>query len=186
MENPEQDALLSKLAEQTKRFSERWEQQIDAFPKMRMEFFDRIVLLDGGTVALSVTLIGSLSGKLHIYYVPVMIASWTMFLISMISGLSRNWVEQERMIIFERGRFTAALTEEQGLRTIFTKSEGGSRQSLKRAYDHNKGLLKEGNQERIKIESRIGKLGAVSLISAILGFFFLLLFGSANLILAAR
>jgi hypothetical protein len=37
----------------------------DAVAKMRLEFFDRIVLLDGGTVALSLTLLGFLAPKVY-------------------------------------------------------------------------------------------------------------------------
>ena len=62
----------------------------DAVAKMRLEFFDRIVLLDAGTVALSLTLLGFLAPKV---YEPTAalkkaIRDWSAFRFSLVSKLA--------------------------------------------------------------------------------------------------
>src|SRR5260370_21523818 len=77
---------------------ERVTQKTDTIAKLRLEFFDRIVLLDGGTVALSVTLIGSFASKTNhgVKSVLLLVFSWSAFLLSMVFALTRNWFEHDR------------------------------------------------------------------------------------------
>src|SRR5690348_3375841 len=100
MDKKELAAAIAKVtfAESSKSF-ERWMAKVDTVARMRLEFFDRIILLDGGTVALSVTLIGSLASKTGYKLtalVPLAI-SWVAFLLSMLFGLTRNWIEHDRL-----------------------------------------------------------------------------------------
>jgi len=63
---------------------------------LRREFFEKLVILDGGTVALSVTLLGNLESR-HIVLLLIWMlgASWILLLASMASAMCRSWFTQE-------------------------------------------------------------------------------------------
>src|SRR5882724_840236 len=85
--------------EATKSFN-RQTQQMDTVAKLRLDFFDRIALLDGGTIALSVTLVGSLASKsphAPLKCVTALVFSWVAFVLSMLLALTRNWIEHDRL-----------------------------------------------------------------------------------------
>jgi hypothetical protein len=92
---------------------ERFSAQSNAAAKMMIDFYDRLIILNGGTITLSLTIIGMLvkaghplpNGKGFIF------SSWICFVISLISAILRNWKEPERLVNAEAAVFSHAVTE---------------------------------------------------------------------------
>jgi Virulence factor BrkB len=102
MLDPKQVAstIYQASAEQASKSFDRQTQQLDSVAKLRLEFFDRIALLDGGTIALSVTLVGSLASKnphVPMRWITLLILSWIAFVLSMLLALTRNYIEHNRL-----------------------------------------------------------------------------------------
>ena len=81
---------------------ERLTNQTNNISKLRIEFFDRLVLLDGGTISLSLTLVGLLQrvGKPSHWHLCLFF-SWFCFLLSLLLALIRNWREPDRLMAAE-------------------------------------------------------------------------------------
>lgn len=73
--------------------------QIDNVFKLRREFFDRLILLNGGTITLSLTVIGLLvkAGRPLPIWRFSLLAAWGCFVVSLISSALRNWLEPSRL-----------------------------------------------------------------------------------------
>jgi hypothetical protein len=162
-------------------------QQADTVAKLRLEFFDRIVLLNGGTVALSVTLVGALiSRSLPLKSLSLLVASWIAFLLSMASALVRNWLEHDRLSALESNNYVIALNQYVGAMNNFAETLSGSLPEPDQA--HIKKTVSDGisliaNQTK-KGESLVWwtKLtGAFSLGMSVLAFILLLLFATCNI-----
>ena len=93
-------AAYTASSEETTKSFDRLSHVTDNVAKMRLEFFDRIALLDGGAIALSVTLLGFLASKnphATPRWVTLVVLSWVAFVLSMLMALARNWVEHDRL-----------------------------------------------------------------------------------------
>ncbi len=73
--------------------------QIDNVFKLRREFFDRLILLNGGTITLSLTVVGLLvkAGRPLPTWRFSLLAAWGCFVVSLISSALRNWWEPSRL-----------------------------------------------------------------------------------------
>src|SRR5258708_7436068 len=92
--------------------SERLTNQTNNISKLRMEFYDRLVLLDGGTISLSLTLVGLLqkAGK-PAHSLPLLFFSWICFLASLLLGMLRNWREPDRLVAAELASYSLVVQE---------------------------------------------------------------------------
>jgi hypothetical protein len=73
--------------------------QIDNVFKLQREFFDRLILLNGGTITLSLTVVGLLvkAEKPLPSWRFSLLAAWGCFVISLIFSALRNWWEPSRL-----------------------------------------------------------------------------------------
>jgi len=87
--HPIMEQYQRELQESTKKRNEIWKESNDLFIK----FYYQIVLLSGGSIALSVTYLGYLQSipNNKIKIIAVLMASWVCFIISIISSLYRNY-----------------------------------------------------------------------------------------------
>ena len=143
-------------------------QQTDTVARLRLEFFDRLALLDGGTVALSVTLLGFLAGRnQHALNSALMLfLSWGCFVFSMVLALTRNWIEHNRLSAAESNNFLIAVAE---------------------LHEQGKAVLnnERGQHERLLTWTKIA--GVVSLASSVSGIILLLWFwGQQHTLALAR
>ncbi len=187
LDKKEVTSAIARVAsgELTKRFALLTE-KTDTIAKMRLEFFDRIVLLNGGTVALSVTLIGSFASKSNhsVKCVLALIISWFAFLLSMIFALSRNWLEHDRLGKAETSDYLIALQRALTAEVNVVEALSVSGSDLEQLQK----LIKEGDAlsktEQAKHQSLLGwtKLaGVASLVATLLGFILLLVFAIKNI-----
>jgi hypothetical protein len=152
-----------------------------------MEFFDRIVLLDGGTVALSVTLIGSLASKSGHKFSALtsLICSWAAFMLSMMFGLARNWIEHDRLAKAEMNSFLIALQQSFKAEANFGKAiygESPEVHDLQKAIDQGGAVFKAGQNKHQSLLLRTKLAGIASLVCTLLAFGLLLVFAIKNLL----
>jgi hypothetical protein len=85
--------------EKLKTVGENLSTQLDNAFKLRREFFDRLILLNGGTITLTLTVVGLLvkAGKPLPTWRLSLLAAWACFVISLIASVLRNWLEPSRL-----------------------------------------------------------------------------------------
>jgi hypothetical protein len=185
------DAIADAAKAESWKYHERLEQQFDAIAKMRMEFFDRIILLDGGTVALSVTLVGSFVSKSRLSALAPLIASWVAFLLSMLLGLTRNWIEHDRLAEAERNSWVFAVREYLEAEKNRVKAMAGESpevpevNDLQKVVDQAAAVFKtkrhEHKHESLRSWTKV--VGIASLVCTLVGFSLLLVFAVKNILL---
>jgi hypothetical protein len=62
---------------------------------LRYEFFEKLVVLDGGTIALSVSLLGNIASHHALQLIHLLAVSWILLILGMAFGMSRSWFFQE-------------------------------------------------------------------------------------------
>jgi hypothetical protein len=167
-------------------------QQTDTVARLRLEFFDRLALLDGGTVALSVTLLGFLAGRnQHALNSALMLfLSWGCFVFSMVLALTRNWIEHNRLSAAESNNFLIAVAELHEARIQLGQAilgEGSEVEQMKELREQGKAVLnnERGQHERLLTWTKIA--GVVSLASSVSGIILLLWFwGQQHTLALAR
>jgi hypothetical protein len=165
---------------------DRLTEKTDTVAKMRLEFFDRIVLLDGGTVALSLTLLGFLAAKNPhgVKYPTLIVLAWISFLVSMVLALTRNWLEHDRLGKAESNNYIVAVNQSMVARINFAKTYSGespeTNQAAKIVEEGNK-LLADQYKKHESLLWWVRFIGASSLVMMVLGFVLLLLFASRNI-----
>ena len=176
MPDPEQIVnALKKALEEVETSFKPVSRVADTVAKMRLEFFDRVVLLDGGTITLSVTLLGFLASKnphVSMRWPKLLILSWISFIFSMLFALARNWVEHDRLTATEYYNaiyqtFSAIIEFDQAVPS--TKLVENEAARLKRTIKKKKGLVRWTEST-----------GIASLIAMLAGFVLLLVFAGEN------
>jgi hypothetical protein len=144
------------------------------------------VLLDGGTVALSVTLIGSFASKSNhnVNGVRLLILSWSAFLISMVFALTRNWIEHNRLGKAETNNYLIAV--QQSLKTLLNlgKNVSGSCsevESVQNVIEQGDTRLKGEQKKHQSLLFWTKVAGIISLVATLLGFILLLVFAVKNI-----
>ena len=155
---------------------------------MRLEFFDRIVLLDGGTIALSLTLVGSLSSRnphVPLKCATVLIVAWVSFGLSMLLALLRNWIEHDRLSKAEWNNYIVALNYSMSAQIKFANAfsvaqdEAAQQQTV---VDEGNNLIKQANQKHVTLLRMTQVAGGASLFMLVLGIVLLLVFGAGNIL----
>jgi len=154
--------------------------------KLRLEFFDRIILLDGGTVALSVTLISSFAAKggHRVSFLPAIIASWAAFFLSMMLALTRNWVEHNRLAKAETNNYLVAVRYSGEALLNFGKEVSGPSagvEELRKVVDEGEALFKKEQKRHESLLFWTTVFGSISLACMLAGFAFLLIFAIKNI-----
>jgi hypothetical protein len=144
-------------------------------------------LLDGGTVALSVTLLGYLGGKNPhaLHSARFLISSWICLMGSMTLALARNWVEHDRVSVLENNKFLQSLIQwVESMANLANAAIGTAAAEI----DEFKQLLEKGKADMGKQVARHGLLwrstqivGFASLALSVLGFVLLLSFAITNI-----
>jgi hypothetical protein len=174
-------------AEQATKSFDRQTRQMDSVAKMRLEFFDRIALLDGGTIALSVTLIGSLASRnphVPMKWVTLLILSWMAFVLSMLLALTRNYIEHDRLSTAEYNNYFLALSQSFGAMAGLAQAVSGATPEVEQA---NKILADSSSVLRAQIDRHKSLLwwtkftGIASLAGILAGFILLLFFATKNI-----
>lgn len=165
---------------------ERLTQKTDTIAKLRLEFFDRIVLLNGGTVALSVTLIGSFASKSNhnVKSVWLLILSWSAFLLSMVFALTRNWFEHDRLSKAETNNYLIAVQQSTKALLNLGKNVSGSCSEVEEVQDvieQGDTLLKGQQKKHQSLLFWTQVAGITSLGATLLGFILLLFFAIKNI-----
>ncbi len=168
---------------------DRLTEKTDTVAKMRVEFFDRIVLLDGGIIALSVTLVGSLASRnphVALKCVTALALSWVAFVLSMLFALRRNWVEHDRLSKAEQNNYIIALNYSMAAQINLAKAVSGAgseaEQGLKDVVEAGNTLIKDENKKHATLFWWTKFTGAASLVTMVLGIVLLLLFGVKNIL----
>ena len=179
-------ARLEAASKEFERSFLRQMQQMDTVAKLRLEFFDRIALLDGGTVALSVTLLGSLVGKNpHVMKsATLLILSWAAFLFSMALALARNWIEHSRLSAAESNNFLLTVNELHDARIQLVRSVSGECSEVEQANQlHGEGetVLNNQRDRHQRLLSLTKITGIISLVASLSGFVLLLTFAIKNI-----
>lgn len=191
-ENPEADRLAQQLADirsqaagrALDQASGRLTEQTNHVAKLRLEFFDRLVLLDGGTISLSLTLIGLLqkSQKTAMHWQYALVGSWTCFMRSLVLAMLRNWREHDRLMAAESARYALVIHEWFSAFATTVESLGVST-----ADSTAQNVLAQGpiqvSQQQARSEglaSTTQRLGATAMTLAILGYLLLLAFAVKN------
>jgi len=177
--DPEQiaDALKVVEDEVTKSF-DRLTQVTDTVAKMRLEFFDRVVLLDGGTITLSVTLLGFWASKdahVPMHWRELLILSWISFVFSMLFALARNWVEHDRLSATEV--YNAVY---QAFSAIIKFSQAVPGPLANKLVENEAARLKGKIKEEEGLLRWTKSTGIASLIAMLAGFVLLLMFAAKN------
>lgn len=182
MPDPEQIVnALKKALEEVDTSFDRVTQVADTVAKMRLEFFDRVALLDGGTITLSVTLLGFLASKnphVSIGWPKLLILSWISFIFSMLLALARNWVEHTRLTATEYYKavyqaFSAVIEFDQAVPS--NKLVDNEAIRLKRTIKKEKSLARWTRST-----------GIASLIAMFAGFALLLVFAGKNVFMISN
>jgi hypothetical protein len=179
-------ARLEAAGEQFDRSFQRQAQQSDTVAKLRLEFFDRIALLDGGTVALSVTLLRYLTSKSwHVLKLPsLLISSWAVFVLSMAFALTRNWIEHNRLSAAESNNFLLTVNELHDARIQLGLAVSGECLEVKRAkqvQEEGKTVLNKQLERHQRLLKWTKLTGMFSLVASLFGFILLLLFAVKNI-----
>jgi hypothetical protein len=187
MDKKELAATIAKAAfAESSKYSERLTQQFDAIAKMRMEFFDRIILLDGGTVALSVTLVGSFVSKSRLSALTPLFASWVAFLLSMLLGLTRNWIEHDRLAKAETNSWLLAQRQYFEAEKNLGKAMAGESpqvNDLQKVLDQGNAVFKTEQDKHESLLFWTKAVGIASLVCTLVGFSLLLVFAVKNILL---
>ncbi|MGH7744697.1 MAG: hypothetical protein ACREQ5_07765 [Candidatus Dormibacteria bacterium] len=173
------------FTEATKSF-ERLTQKTDTIAKLRLEFFDRIVLLDGGTVALSVTLISSFASKsTHgLKSILLLVFSWSAFLLSMVLALTRNWFEHDRLGKAETNNYLIAVQQSSKALLNLGKDVSGSCpevEQMQKVIEQGDTVFKTEQEKHESLLFWTKVAGIASLVATLLGFILLLFFAVKNI-----
>ncbi len=165
---------------------ERLTQKTDTIAKLRLEFFDRIVLLDGGTVALSVTLIGSFASKTNhgVKSVLLVVLSWSAFLLSMVFALVRNWFEHDRLGKAETNNYLIAVQQSAKALLNLGRNVSGSCpevEQMQKVIEQGDTVFKPEQEKHESLLFWTKVAGIASLVATLLGFILLLFFAIKNI-----
>jgi hypothetical protein len=180
-------AISEGAATESGKSYERLLQKTDTIAEMRLKFFDQVVLLDGWTVALSVTLISSFvaKGNYGVKYVSVLAVAWIAFVLSMLFALTRNWIEHDRLGKAVSTNYLVAVQYSTKTFKNFGNAISGpsdAEAAIQKTIDEGSALFKT---ERKKLKSLLFKTkvaGILSLICTLLGFALLLFFAIRNML----
>ena len=192
---PEQEdpkALAAKLlelraqsaSENLTKATERFFTQSNAVAKMMIDFYDRVIILNGGTITLSLTIIGMLvkSGHPLPHGRGFIFTAWSCFVISLISAILRNWKEPERLVNSESLVLTFAVTESYASMVAQAQSLG-----VTLAPEISSKIVDAGNETFKTQQGLVNKLsnftkgvGWISLGALVLGYILLVLFVGCN------
>lgn len=164
--------------------ADRFTAQLNNVTKLKMDFFDRLIVLDGGTIALSLTVVGMLAkGGQHVTHCQsFLFISWICFVVSLIAAILRNWHEPDRLAAAEVASLTAAVAENYEATVLQAKSLGVTAPAGMglEVAEEGKSYVKTqmANQVRHGIASKV--TGGIALTATVLGYILLLCFVAAN------
>jgi hypothetical protein len=150
---------------------------------MRIAFYDKLVILNGGTLALSFTaafgLYQRVSPTLHIAAIGYLFLAWKLLMISIVSSLISNWLS-----IHGTGATSTYLT------TKMTETQVTLTQSALRGINPETEVKVPTNTEQEKTAHKIAGLcknlgslvGIASLIITFISYVYLFKFATANLL----
>ena len=163
--------------------SERLTNQTSNISKLRMEFYDRLILLDGGTISLSLTLIGLLqkAGK-PAHSLALLFSSWICFLASLLLGMLRNWREPDRLVAAEMASYALVVHEYfsafvQQVESLGVPTTDSPAQSV---LAQGPTLVHQQREQEKGLDKQTKRLGGAALIFTALGYTLLLWFAIVN------
>src|ERR1700680_247041 len=107
-ENPAHAKALEALGEIEEKL-QTLEIPLEKHLDTRRDFFDKVVVLAGGTIALTVTMLSSVAGKnIYPHALLAIKASWSLLTLALILAVLRNWLDPEQRI---HSRMTGTVDE---------------------------------------------------------------------------
>ena len=96
-EQTEEWQALHRFQSTVTEFLKEIEQRFEAAAALRRDFFEKLILLDGGTIALSVTLLGNLASR-HAtsYRLGLLATSWVLLIVSMAFAMASKWFSHQQ------------------------------------------------------------------------------------------
>lgn len=178
------DARSQAASEALEQAGDRLTNQTNQVARLRLEFFDRLVLLDGGTISLSLTLIGLLqkSSKAVPHWQLALFGSWACFTLSLILAMLRNWLEHDRLMASEFAAYALLVHEwfsafAQQVQTLgVSKADSISHQVLTQGPMQ----VTAQRQQSENLNRKTKRLGAAAMILTVLGYLLLLGFAIKN------
>lgn len=163
--------------------SERLTNQTNNTSKLRMEFFDRLILLDGGTISLTLTLVGLLQrvGK-PTHCRLLLFFSWACFMASLLLGMVRNWREHDRLMAAEWASYTFVVHEHlsafvQQVESLGISAADSTVQStLKKGQE----VFSQQQAQQAHLDKKTKILGGSAMASTFMGYLLLLWFAIVN------
>jgi hypothetical protein len=166
------------------RAGERLTNQTNNISKLRMEFFDRLVLLAGGTISLSFTLLGLLQKSINkpTHWHWLLFSSWGCFMASLVFAMIRNWREHDRLMATEWASYSLLVHESyaafvQQAQSLGVETEDAPVQSVLTQGPKVVAQQTKKQQELIKATN---VLGATAMILTVIGYLLLLSFAIKN------
>lgn len=165
--------------------NERFTNQTNEIAKLRLDFFDRLVLLDGGTISLSLTLVGLLQK----FAVPslrwrwTLFASWTCFTLSLILAMLRNWKEHDRLLATAFATYALVVHEwfsafAQQVQTLGVSTANSlARQALARGPE----VVTDQQKQSDSLTRTATRIGAAAVGLTVVGYLLLLAFAIRNI-----
>ena len=162
---------------------ERLTNQTNNISKLRMDFYDRLVLLDGGTISLSLTLVGLLqkAGR-PAQWLPLLFSSWICFLASLLLGMLRNWREPDRLVAAEMASYALVVHEYFSSFVQQAESLGVSTTDspVQSVLAQGPTLVHQQQAQQKGLDKQTKRLGGASLLFTALGYVLLLWFAIVN------
>jgi hypothetical protein len=164
---------------------ERLTTQTNHIAKLRLEFFDRLVLLDGGTISLSLTLIGLLPKSekaMTTHWHAALFISWACFTMSLVFAMMRNWREHDRLMATETAGYALVVHEWFSAFANQVESLGVSTADspAKDVLAQGPALVTKQQKQSESLNKTTKLLGAAAMILTVVGYLLLLGFAIKN------
>jgi hypothetical protein len=162
--------------------TDRLTNQTNSISKLRMEFFDRLVLLDGGTISLSLTLVGLLQKGKPTQCHILLFLSWGCFMASLLLSMVRNWREHDRMMAAEWASYTFVVHEHLSAFVLQVESLGVSAtdSTVQGALDKGKEVFGKQHAAQSKLDRATKWWGGSAMAFTFVGYLLLLWFAIVN------
>ena len=186
-EAEEQAAVARKLTEQLEQLVVETGEMIEKAWVLRREFFEKVIVLNGGTIALSVSLLSNLGARHSPQLIRLLATSWVLLITGMALGMSRNWFYQE-----ERLASVHLYTEGMGRFLLDRIATALSELVRLRGYDEERLLELEvlktppdntqAKRNQTRLRAALLWLERMCIVSTIGGYVFLVWFAIRNLV----
>jgi hypothetical protein len=168
--------------------------------EQRSRFFERLALVSGGSVVLSVTLLTTILGKTPIHAAAILLMGWFSFIVALISALFRDLPYQRYTLVTYMKNYLEELQlkkqdllrhRQAGVRVLSEPQEDGSfrnvsAEELQAEIEDLRVHIKERASEATGAERRFRALERVSKVAFCAGVLLLAGFAAVNVLAASH